>query len=366
MTRNAVGKAKAWLVLEDGTVYAGASLGAAGIAEGEIVFHTAFCGYQEILTDPSYRRQIVTMAFPVMGNYGVSPEFAESMNVQAAGMVVCDTPSATSGNEPSLHDYLREQGIPAIADIDTRALIRRVRSKGAMRAVIGNDGTPVETLREKMEQIRPMSGADLVTDLPGKAGTFNDSGWPKIGILDCGSKEGLVRALVRRGCRVERIAHNATATQILDSKVKGLLISNGPGDPAVLDNIVSEVRQLIGEIPIFGICLGHQILAQAADCSTYKLPFGHHGANHPVLEHQTGKIRITSQNHGFAVDTESLPFGVKVTETNLYDETNEGIEIPHRSAFSVQYHPEGRPGPLDAAGHFDRFVEMVNDAERSL
>jgi carbamoyl-phosphate synthase small subunit len=344
-------KTPATLALEDGRLFDGVAIGAHAASGGEIVFHTASCGYQEILTDPSYTRQIVIMAFPMIGNYGFSPRENESPGPAVAGFIV-------HAADPALDAYLQEHGIPGIAGIDTRALVRHIRSRGAMRAAIvaSPDGA---TALEMARTAAPMAGADLVSIVPTRRATVNPNGRVPIALLDCGAKQGIVEALARRDCRIEIFPADTPADAILKVKPAGLLLSNGPGDPSALPGIVAEIKQLVGKLPIFGICLGHQLLARAAGAATYKLPFGHRGANHPVLDLRDRSIVITSQNHGFAVDEKTLPSHVIPTERNLYDGTNEGIELMDAPAFSVQYHPEARPGPLESATRFDRFMRMV-------
>jgi len=346
-------KRSAYLVLEDGKVHQGRALGKIGTSTGEIVFNTASAGYQEILTDPSYRGQIVCMAFPMIGNYGFA-EKSESSNVTVAGFVVSDASA-------SLERYLSDHGIVGINEIDTRSIVRHVRDRGAMRAAVSSIDTP-ENLIALARSSRSMAGADLVSEITASKTIVNPHGRIPIAVLDCGVKLGIIDSLVERDCRVSIYPASTTASDILAEKPAGLVLGNGPGDPAALPAIVDEVKALLGKVPIFGICLGHQLLALAAGAKTYKLPFGHRGANHPVINLETNSVSITSQNHGFAVDESALPPSVIPTERNLYDGTNEGIEVPQLRAFSVQYHPEARPGPLEASERFDRYLRMIQNS----
>lgn len=353
----------AHLALADGTIFRGFALGKRGRTEGELVFNTSHAGYQEILTDPSYCRQIVCMCFPPMGNYSFRAEDAESGGVQVAGFAVADAADVVSpsGGSQSLDAYLAAAGVVGIAGIDTRAVVRRIRTAGAMSAVLSSAGESPDALVEAARAVAPMAGANLVDVVStGKASSMvNAGGRIPIALLDYGCKQGIVEGLVRRDCRVTVWPARSRAAEILASRPAGVLLSNGPGDPAALADVAGEVRQLLGKLPVFGICLGHQLLAHAAGARTFKLPFGHRGGNHPVLDLATRQILITSQNHGFAVDEATLPAGVEATERNLYDGTNEGIRLKDVPAFSVQYHPEARPGPLDAAVRFDQFLAMV-------
>ncbi len=353
----------AFLALEDGSLFRGLTLGCVGETEGELVFNTSHAGYQEILTDPSYKRQIICMAFPPMGNYSFTEDAAESGGVHVAGFIVADSSRVTSHGRGglTLDEYLRRHNVVGMTGVDTRAIVRRVRTRGAMRAVISSVSNDPAALVNRARGASAMAGADLVRELEHDRAirVVHPGGKIPIALLDCGVKQGIVDSLVRRDCRVTIFPSDSKAQDLLASMPAGVLLSNGPGDPAALPGIVTEVRALIGKVPIFGICLGHQLLGLAAGGKTYKLPFGHRGGNHPVLDLRTNAIVITSQNHGFAVDVDSLPEGTIATETNLYDGTNEGIELVGRQAFSVQYHPEARPGPLESAERFERFLEMV-------
>lgn len=347
-------KRSAYLVLEDGTVHEGRALGKIGTSTGEIVFNTASAGYQEILTDPSYRGQIVCMAFPMVGNYGFHELDSESSDVVVAGFAVSDASA-------SLEQYLMDYDIVGINGIDTRSVVRHVRDRGAMRAAVSSIESP-ENLVALARSSRSMAGADLVSEIKAAKNVVNPQGRIPVAVLDCGVKLGIIDALAERDCRVSIFPASTKAAEILADKPTGLVLGNGPGDPAALPEIVAEVKAMLGRVPIFGICLGHQLLALAAGAKTYKLPFGHRGANHPVINLETGSVAITSQNHGFAVDESSLPDSIVPTERNLYDGTNEGIAVPAHRAFSVQYHPEARPGPLESAERFDRFLRTIQNS----
>lgn len=373
----------AFLVLEDGTVHRGRPYGGHGIAVGEVVFTTAMTGYQEVLTDPSYTGQIVTMTAPEIGNVGVNALDAESVDGRphVAGFVVRDaSPVASSWRaEKSLDAYLAEHGIVGIAGIDTRKLTRHLRDHGAQNAAIGG-GSPDELLRAAREA-PDMSGLDLVRRVtPAKAYAFDEGrgawrvdgafvpgarrGPPRearhhVVAVDYGVKKNILRCLVDAGCRVTVVPAQTTAQEILALSPDGVFLSNGPGDPAAVGYAVDTVKQLLGQKPIFGICLGHQLLALALGGKTYKLKFGHRGANQPVKDLLTGRVEITTQNHGFCVDLASLPKAVVSTHVHLNDGTSEGLMAKDLRAFSVQYHPEAAAGPHDALYLFDRFIAMM-------
>jgi carbamoyl-phosphate synthase small subunit len=372
---------EAVLALEDGTWFRGTAAGAEGLAAGEVVFNTAMTGYQEVLTDPSYAGQIVTMTCPEIGNYGVSAGDVESRVPQVAGFVVREeSPVASNWRaQGTLHDYLVANRIVAIAGIDTRALTRRLRSGGVMRGVIGTgDRADPAALVERANAIPKMEGSDLVRAVT-SAQPFD---WPeedadefgvsadrrparrlKIAAYDFGMKWNILRRLSAHGCDVRVYPAETPASELLATKPDGVFLSNGPGDPAPLTYAIDNAKSLIdANVPVFGICLGHQILGLAMGGSTFKLKFGHRGANHPVKKLDTGKIEITSQNHGFAVDPVSLPPDVAVTHVNLYDGTVEGLRHRSRPVFSVQYHPEASPGPHDADYLFDDFIKLIEEA----
>ena len=356
---------RATLVLEDGAVFRGWSFAGEGEVAGEVVFTTSMVGYQETLTDPSYRGQIVLFTYPLIGNYGVIPGEDESRGVQAAAVLVREYAPYHSNwaSERSLADFLRESGVLGMEGIDTRALTRHIRDKGAMRGVISTSESEVEILKRKANAHPSMVGLDLASSSsqltePTLLPAFGEERC-RVAALDYGVKGSIYKELRERGASVLAMPGSTSAEEILDASADALFLSNGPGDPAALEGAVQTLRPLLGEIPTFGICLGHQLLGLALGCETYKMPFGHHGANHPVRNLQTGRIEITSQNHGFAVREESLPNGVELTHRNLYDGSVEGISSPTLGAWSVQYHPESSPGPRDSGYLFDGFVGAV-------
>ena len=369
---------EALLALEDGTWFRGVSAGADGVTGGEVVFNTSMTGYQEVLTDPSYAGQIVTMTSPEIGNYGVSPDDIESRAPRVSGFVVREeSPLASNWRaEATLRDYLVEHRIVAIADIDTRALTRRLRSAGVMRGVIATgEQLDAAALVARARAIPAMEGSDLVCGVTTdraydwsaeEPGEFQlppgrrPSRRLTIAAYDFGMKRNILRRLTAHGCDVRVYPASTPAADVLATGPDGVFLSNGPGDPAVLTYAIDNARALVAaEVPVFGICLGHQVLGLAMGGSTYKLKFGHRGANHPVKKLETGRIEITSQNHGFAVDPASLPDSVDVTHVNLYDGTVEGLRHRARPVFSVQYHPEASPGPHDADYLFDDFIGLI-------
>ncbi len=363
------------LALEDGTVFTGRAFGARGTTEGEVVFNTSMTGYQEILTDPSYEGQIVTMTYPLIGNYGINRQDVESRRPHVAGFVVKELSPVYSNYraDMSLAQYLEENKIVGIEGIDTRALVRKLRISGAMRGVLSTEILDDAKLVERARGVFDMSGADLVKDVkPDAAYDWQeDQGEWGLGkvergdglhvvALDCGAKSNILRNLTERGVKVTVLPPETSAAEILKHNPDGLFVSNGPGDPAAVEYTIESLKGAAGKVPTFGICLGHQLLGLSLGASTYKLKFGHRGGNQPVKNLDTGRVEITSQNHGFAVDRASLESkGGIVTHLNLNDGTVEGFRHKELPMFSVQYHPEASPGPHDAAYLFDAFVEMM-------
>ncbi len=358
------------LALEDGTILTGQAFGATGTQLGEVVFNTAMTGYQEIFTDPSYFGQIVVMTFPLIGNYGVNPEDIESGRAALSGFVVKEVSEQPSNHRAtaSLPDYLREHGIIGLADVDTRALTRRIRSQGALRGVISTEVMDELALIELAASSRSLTGRNLTRDV------MSDSVRPweedrrapstekplNVVAVDCGIKQNILRRLVDIGGRVSVVPGRLGADAILAMNPDGILVGNGPGDPAAVTETIHTLKGLVGRAPVFGVCLGYQMLALALGAKTYKLKFGHHGANHPVLNHATGRVEITSQNHGFAVSADSLATtGLRATHSNLYDGSLEGFAHEREPIFAVQYHPEAAPGPNDSAYLFDCFARMM-------
>ena len=364
------------LALEDGAVFTGRAFGATGTSEGEVVFNTSMTGYQEILTDPSYKGQIVTMTYPLIGNYGINADDVESKRPHVSGFVIKELSPVYSNyraNE-SLDDYLKRNNIMGISGIDTRALTRRLRITGSMRGVLTAEAIADAALVAKAKSAAAMAGADWVKAVKPdcaydwkedhadawKFGSPLRADGKHVVAIDCGAKQNILRHLSERGVKVTVLPADATAEQILAEKPDGLFVSNGPGDPAVLDYAVDPIKGVMDKVPVFGICLGHQLLARAIGASTYKLKFGHRGGNQPVKNVETGRVEITSQNHGFAVDRASLEKnGGVVTHVNLNDQTVAGFRHTTLPMFSVQYHPEASPGPHDAAYLFDAFMELI-------
>lgn len=371
------GERQALLVLEDGTVYRGEAFAGQGEVLGEVVFNTGMSGYQEILTDPSYKGQIVAMTYPLIGNTGINPEDMESAGIHLEGFVVREYEEYPSNwrCRESLKTFLEKHGKLGVEGIDTRALTRRIRITGAMRGILSTETADTGLLIERVRAYPGLVGRDLVKEvticepylwrggaprpLP-PAGTA-PSARRRVVVLDCGVKYNILRHLEQRGCEVIVLPATATEAEILALHPTGVLLSNGPGDPAALPYIVGTVRSLLGKVPIFGICLGHQILGQAVGGRTEKLKFGHHGINQPVRSCQNGRVEITSQNHGFVVVPESLPPGRVTILDNLNDCTSEGIRYPKLQAFSVQHHPEAAPGPHEAAHLFDEFMVLMDE-----
>jgi carbamoyl-phosphate synthase small subunit len=351
------------LVLADGSAYQGYSFGAETDAYGEVVFNTSMVGYQEMLTDPSYAGQIVVPTYPLIGNYGINEQDFESAKIQVRGFAIreeCYQPSHYLSTQ-TLHQYLAEYGIPGISGIDTRAVTRKLRSVGVMMGVITSDKTPSQALEQLLKQ--PGYGSidfvrQVTTDKPYP---WENGGKPqyRIAVLDCGLKYNILRLLCQRGCSVTVVPCTTSAKEILNLKPDGVLLSPGPGDPELLDYIVDTVKSLAGKKPMMGICLGNQLIARAFGGRNFKLKFGHRGANHPVRELATGRIHITAQNHGYAVDPDTIGSELEVTHINLNDGTVEGLRHKKLPIFAIQYHSEASPGPLDNTYLFDRFMEMI-------
>jgi carbamoyl-phosphate synthase small subunit len=352
------------LGLEDGTVFTGDHFGAAGTAEGEVVFNTAMTGYQEILTDPSYCGQIVTMTAPQIGNYGINREDVESRGTFLSGFVVKELSRRVSNQRATgdLASYLRESGVIGLAGIDTRALTRRLRVLGALRGVLSTEIDDEAALVERAHNLATMNGQNLVARvMPDGGFLVGDPSRGKVVVaLDCGIKSNIVKSVAARGHAVHVLRGDAPLEAILELSPAGVLVGNGPGDPAAVSGTIDTLRSLIGRMPVFGICLGQQLLALALGATTYKLKTGHHGANHPVLDVDTGRVEITSQNHGFSVDEASLrPSGARPTHVSLYDRSLEGFAHDDLGLFAVQYHPEAAPGPHDSEYLFLRFLERL-------
>ena len=368
------------LALADGSIFRGESIGADGQTIGEVVFNTAMTGYQEILTDPSYAKQIVTLTYPHVGNTGTTPEDAESWKVWAAGLVIRDLPLVSSNwrDKQPLPDYLKANGTVAIAGIDTRRLTRILREKGAQDGCIlaGDDATEEKAL-ELARSFPGLKGMDLAKEVSVKeryewrssVWCLSDDGHAEVpaselpyhvAAFDYGVKYNILRMLVARGCRVTVLPAQTPASEALALNPDGIFLANGPGDPEPCDYAIKAIQEVLEtDIPVFGICLGHQLLALASGAKTMKMPNGHHGANHPVQDLKTGVVMITSQNHGFAVDESSLPSNVRATHKSLFDGTLQGIERTDKVAFSFQGHPEASPGPHDVAPLFDRFIDAM-------
>jgi carbamoyl-phosphate synthase small subunit len=359
---------KALLALEDGSIYQGYSFGAPVDAFGEVIFCTSMVGYQEMLTDPSYAGQILVPTYPLIGNYGINDRDFESSGIQVQGFVVreqCLQPSHYL-SQKTISQYLTENGIPGIYGIDTRAVTRRLRLSGVMMGMISSNKTPQQALDE-LHRTPGYGSIDFVK----KVTTQSSYQWlpearaPKyhIVVLDCGLKYNILRILNRLGCSTTAVPCTTSAKEILSLKPDGILLSPGPGNPALLDYIVDTIKQLIGKKPIMGICLGNQLIARAFGAATFKLKFGHHGANHPVRDLATGRVYITAQNHGYAVDPDTLPDSLEVTQINLNDGTLEGLKHKQLPVFAIQYHSEASPGPLDNTYLFDRFLEMIKESK---
>jgi carbamoyl-phosphate synthase small subunit len=352
------GERRAWVVLEDGLVLAARSVAASGTALGEMVFTTGMTGYQEAVTDPSYLGQILCFAAPMVGNYGAGPGHDESDRPWPGAVVM-----ARAGDRPGAagpagwRSWLRERGVVGVEGCDTRRLVRHLRDRGAMRGGVSDELGPDELLGRVREH-PVLDGRDLAGEAAGPARALGGDG-PRVVALDCGMKASIARDLVAAGCRLDVVPAGTTARGILERGPDGVVVSNGPGDPAAVTPVIEAVRGVLGRVPVFGICLGHQMLAHALGLSTRKLAFGHRGANHPVRRSGDGGVEITVQNHGYAVEAGDLPDGVQVTRTSLFDGSVEGIAAPELRAWSVQYHPEASPGPRDARYMFREFAAAV-------
>ncbi|MCF7878480.1 MAG: glutamine-hydrolyzing carbamoyl-phosphate synthase small subunit [Candidatus Omnitrophica bacterium] len=356
---------KARVVLEDGVIFRGFSFTGRGESEGEIVFNTSLTGYQEILTDPSYHGQIVAMTYPLIGNYGINKEDIESLSPKLAGFLVkeCSRIPSNWRSSKALPAYLKENNILGIEGIDTRALTRHIRIQGAMKAVISTSNKSDQDLIKQAKRSKSIIGQDLVKEVTSdKSYHWNDSGKYTIVVLDCGVKLSILRKLKEFSCRVFVMPAKSNSEEILSKNPDGVLISNGPGDPEAVPYVIKSVKGLLGKVPLFGICLGNQILGLAQGAKTYKLKFGHHGGNHPVKNLRDGKIAITVQNHGFCVDLDTLDKeSIEVTHLNLNDNTVEGIRHKSMPLFSVQFHPESGPGPHDGEYLFSDFIKMIEE-----
>jgi carbamoyl-phosphate synthase small subunit len=370
----------ALLVLEDGTVFHGVSIGAEGCSVGEVVFNTALTGYQEILSDPSYAQQIVTLTYPHIGNVGVNAEDNEADKVYASGLVIRDLPLLASSwrMEKTLPDYLREQNVVAIADIDTRSLTRLLRDKGAQRGcIMAGDNVDVAAAQQAIAGFPGLQGLDLAKEVTtAQPYIWTENTWvlgqghaegtnltKHVVAYDFGIKRNILRLLVNRGCKVTVVPATTSAADVLALQPDGVFLSNGPGDPEPCTYAIEAIKTLLEQnVPLFGICLGHQLLALASGAKTEKMKFGHHGANHPVQNTATGRVMISSQNHGFAVNAQSLPDNLQVTYISLFDGSLQGIVRTDKPAFSFQGHPEASPGPHDVESLFDEFVALMNQS----
>ncbi len=370
------------LVLEDGTVFEGQSIGANGASVGEVVFNTSMTGYQEILTDPSYKKQIVTLTYPHIGNTGTNEEDVESLQIHAAGLIIRNLPMLASSwrNQKSLSDYLSENNIVGIADIDTRRLTRILREKGAQSGCLMAGNTDRDEALAMAREFAGLKGMDLAKEVT-TAATYNwdqgswslENGLPESSVdlpyhvvaYDYGIKTNILRMLVDRGCKVTVVPAQTPASDVLAMKPNGVFLSNGPGDPEPCDYAIRAIAEIVETgMPVFGICLGHQLLGLASGAKTVKMKFGHHGANHPVQDIERGTVMISSQNHGFAVDEESLPANLRVTHKSLFDGTLQGIHRTDKPAFGFQGHPEASPGPHDVAPVFDHFIDLIAQASQ--
>ena len=355
------GKAK--IVLEDGRVFNGYSFAAPGTRVAEMVFNTGLTGYQEVLTDPSYRGQMVVMTYPLIGNYGINDHDAQSRGIFLEAFIVkeCSRIASNWCSVKTLSLYLKENNVIGVEGVDTRAITKHIRLQGAAKAVISTEDLDEKSLLKKLKAAPGLVGRDLVKEVSiDKPYVAGDQEKYRVVLIDCGAKTEIIRCLTARGCKVTVVPYHLPAKEILKFKPDGIMLSNGPGDPAAVAHVVDTIKDFLGKLPLFGICLGHQMLGQALGGKTFKLKFGHHGCNHPVKDLKTGSVVITSQNHGFCVDIDSLNKNdVEITHINLNDNTLEGLRHKKFPAFSVQFHPEAAAGPRDAEYLFDEFVGMM-------
>lgn len=369
----------AWFALENGLVIQGMSIGAEGERGGDLVFNTAMSGYHEILTDPSYAGQVVLMTYPLIGNYGIADEDAESDRAWPEAFIVKEASSIASNHRSSrtLQEYLREEGVVAMEGVDTRRLVKLTRELGSLRCIISTTDSDPESLVAKAKAAASTNGRDLASEVSCKQpyrwedpypasypALIPAASGPRLSVVayDFGIKRNILRSLTHCGFDVTVVPADTSADDVLARNPDGVFLSNGPGDPAAVTSAIEACRALVGKVPIFGICLGHQILSLAQGATTFKMPFGHHGANHPVRDDTTGRVEITSQNHSYAVDATSIPSSLEVTHVNLNDQTVAGVRHKQHPVFSVQYHPEAAPGPLDSGHLFHRFREVVLDS----
>ncbi|PKM52286.1 MAG: carbamoyl phosphate synthase small subunit [Firmicutes bacterium HGW-Firmicutes-7] len=353
---------KATIILDDGTLVLGKSFGATGTICGELVFNTGMTGYQEILTDPSYAGQIVTMTYPLIGNYGINTTDVESDQVQVSGFVVKEYAGVPNHwqCEKTIDVYLKENNIIGVYGIDTRMLTKKIRTKGAMKCMITTLDVSPESLKDLLKQLEQYNfPKDIVAQVSSKKTIHFDGQGKKVGIIDLGLKKGIIKQLINLTCDVTVFPYNTSSSEILESNIDVLLLSNGPGDPKDAIQAIETTKELIGKMPLWGICLGHQILALALGADTYKLKFGHRGANHPVIELESGKVYMSSQNHGYAVKGETVNSTMKITHVNVNDETIEGISCEALGVESVQFHPEEGPGPEDAHYIFKKWLDNL-------